>query len=89
MSASRSPMPRRTGRRGRGETPRAAGASEATVTLTVPHPHRWHGRRDPYVYTATARLLSPGEDHTALDAVAQPVGFRTFASIRAGLHPQR
>ncbi len=55
------------------------GATEAKIELTVPRPHRWHGRRDPYVYTATATLLPDGPaDAPALDTVAQPVGFRTF-----------
>ena len=55
------------------------GATEAKIELTVPRPHRWHGRRDPYVYTATATLLPDGEvNATVLDTIAQPVGFRTF-----------
>lgn len=55
------------------------GASEAQVELVVSRPHRWHGRRDPYLYTATATLLATGAIETrALDAVTQPVGFRTF-----------
>jgi beta-galactosidase len=54
----------------------APGASETTVDCTVAHPHRWHGRRDPYLYTATATLSAEGAG--PLDVVAQPLGFRTY-----------
>lgn len=46
-----------------------------TGTLDVPTPHLWRGRRDPYLYTATVRLLCDGRGG---DEVSQPVGLRTI-----------
>ena len=47
-----------------------------TQTLTLPAPRRWQGRRDPYLYTATIRLL---DGDRVLDTVSQPLGLRTVA----------
>jgi beta-galactosidase len=41
--------------------------------LTVPAPHRWNGRKDPYLYTATVSILGSG------DSIQQPLGLRTVA----------
>ena len=38
--------------------------------------HLWHGRRDPYLYTATVELLEEGR---MLDSVSSRFGCRTFA----------
>ena len=38
--------------------------------------HRWHGRKDPYLYTAKAELL---EGETVLDDVSARFGCRSFA----------
>jgi len=54
---------------------------EATVTLPVEQVRRWHGLRDPHLYTARAELLA-GED--VLDAVDLRFGCREFA-----VDPQR
>ncbi len=43
-------------------------------TLTVPAPHRWNGRKDPYLYTATVSLV---QGAAAGDSVQQPLGLRT------------
>jgi len=44
-------------------------------TMDVANIHLWHGRKDPYLYTATATLM---EGDTAIDEVSARVGFRTF-----------
>ena len=46
------------------------------MTLAVPAPHLWHGRRDPYLYTVTTYLTDKGD---LLDAVSCRVGLRTFS----------
>ncbi|KGI77694.1 hypothetical protein LF63_0109055 [Oleiagrimonas soli] len=46
-----------------------------TTTLTLPHPHRWDGRRDPYLYRVTLTLSEHGR---ILDRVSQPLGVRTM-----------
>ncbi|MCJ2185887.1 malectin domain-containing carbohydrate-binding protein [Novosphingobium sp. 2638] len=53
----------------------APGAAEMAARLTVPHPHRWNGRADPYLYSVTATLSGDGK---VLDQVTQPLGLRTF-----------
>ena len=45
--------------------------TETEVTLSVPSPHLWHGRKDPYLYTLTCQLSSG-------DEVSCSVGFRSF-----------
>lgn len=44
--------------------------------LCIAEPHRWHGRRDPYLYRATVRLYRQGR---LVDNVEQPLGLRTVA----------
>ncbi len=46
-----------------------------SVTLSVPSPHLWHGRRDPYLYTLKCELIKGDE---TLDEVSCRVGFRSF-----------
>ncbi|WP_379488519.1 glycoside hydrolase family 2 TIM barrel-domain containing protein [Novosphingobium soli] len=53
----------------------APGASEAIGRVTLPKPHLWNGRRDPYLYTVTAELTDTGR---VIDRVDQPLGLRTF-----------
>ncbi len=53
----------------------SAESSEAEVTLRVPHVHRWHGRKDPYLYTARVTLRKEGED---LDQVCCRFGCREY-----------
>ena len=50
-------------------------ADDTTATLHIPSVHLWHGRRDPYLYTATVELV---EDDTVLDMVSTRFGCRTF-----------
>ena len=55
----------------------AAGETRAVVSgLEVGTPHRWHGRKDPYLYTTTVSVVREG---VVLDAVSQPLGLRTVA----------
>ncbi len=49
---------------------------EISQTLTVPRPHRWHGRRDPYLYQLAVSLR---QGEREIDTVAQSVGLRTVA----------
>ena len=43
--------------------------------LDIKNVHRWHGRKDPYLYIAKAELL---EGETVLDNIAERFGCRTF-----------
>ena len=54
----------------------ASGTGEVFSNLTIPSPHRWNGRKDPYLYTATVSLMHG--DETA-DSIQQPLGLRTVA----------
>ena len=45
-----------------------------TQSLSIPDPHRWNGRKDPYLYTATVSVLQEGK---VVDQVSQPLGLRT------------
>ena len=47
----------------------------ADVTLTIRDVHLWDGLDDPYLYTATLRLL---EDGKAVDEISSAFGVRTF-----------
>ena len=51
-------------------------SAETKVTFTIPNVHKWHGRRDPYLYTLQAALLENGN---AIDNVMTPFGCRSFA----------
>ena len=58
----------------------AAGTTVATgqgsdVTLDIPNVHLWDGVKDPYLYTATLRLVENG---TAVDQISSRFGVRTF-----------
>lgn len=46
------------------------------VRLTIPEPHLWNGRQDPYLYRAVVELRSRGGD--LLDRVEQPLGLRFY-----------
>ena len=55
----------------------AAGEKRTVAqAVTIAKPHRWQGRADPYLYTATVRLIRGGR---GVDAVTQPLGLRTIA----------
>ena len=45
------------------------------VSFTIENAHKWHGRKDPYLYTAQASLLENGN---AIDNVSARFGCRSF-----------
>lgn len=49
--------------------------AEATLSIRLPHPHRWDGRSDPYLYRITATLH---DGRKTLDEVTQAFGVRSF-----------
>ncbi len=50
-------------------------ASDTKVNFTVENVHLWHGRKDPYLYTAKAELV---EEEQVLDNVSTRFGCRFF-----------
>ena len=50
-------------------------SEETSVTMEIKDAHRWHGRKDPYLYTCEASLL---DGETAVDMVSDRFGCRTF-----------
>ncbi len=46
------------------------------LQVTVPKPHLWNGRKDPYLYQAVVELRRPEGD--VVDTVAEPLGLRFF-----------
>ncbi len=55
-------------------------ASETKVSFTIENVHLWHGRKDPYLYSAKVCLVN---DKTVLDQVSTRFGCRTFE-----IHPE-
>ncbi|TWB17059.1 glycoside hydrolase family 2 TIM barrel-domain containing protein [Nitrospirillum bahiense] len=49
---------------------------EPAQTLSVPNPHLWDGKADPYLYHVVTRIETT--DGQLLDQVIQPLGIRTF-----------
>ena len=58
-----------------GVTVASGSTTDGRVELSVPDPHLWQGRRDPYLYEARAELVVGGE---VRDAVGARFGFRSF-----------
>ena len=52
-----------------------AEAADTKVSLDIPAVHLWHGRKDPYLYTASVELL---EDGKVIDNVSTRFGCRSF-----------
>lgn len=50
-------------------------ADETVADLKIPNVHLWHGRKDPYLYSATAELC---DGDTVLDNIGTRFGCRTF-----------
>jgi len=48
----------------------------ATEVFDIANPHRWNGRKDPYLYSVTVRVHR-GND--VVDEMVQPLGLRTVA----------
>ncbi len=56
--------------------PVAGTETEASnVNFVLENAHKWHGRKDPYLYTAKAELL---DGDTVIDAVSSRFGCRSF-----------
>jgi beta-galactosidase len=47
-----------------------------TLRVTVPQPHLWNGRKDPYLYKAVLELRSADE---VVDSVSQQIGLRYYS----------
>ena len=59
----------------------AGGISDnTTVELEIKDVHRWHGRKDPYLYTCEVELI---DDETVVDVISDRFGCRTFE-----IHPE-
>ena len=58
-----------------GNTVAECEGAETTVSLTIPSVIRWHGRKNPYLYTAVASIMENGEK---IDEVSARFGCRTF-----------
>ncbi len=57
-------------------------SQEVALDLTIPNPHRWNGRLDPYLYTmqVSTNLAEIKHLESAVpDTVTVPLGIRTFA----------
>jgi len=52
-----------------------AESTDNKAVIEIPNVHLWHGRKDPYLYTAKAELLENGE---VIDCVSTRFGCRTF-----------
>lgn len=58
-----------------GNTVKEITSGNTTEVLEIGDAHLWHGRRDPYLYTARVAILRCGEE---IDAVSYRFGCRTF-----------
>ena len=54
----------------------ASRSESVPQTLTLGNPHRWQGRKDPYLYSVTVRVLVDGQTR---DQITQSLGLRTAA----------
>ena len=59
-----------------GKTAAETETKETEATLTLNPVHRWHGKKDPYLYTAKVTLLKGEEE---LDAVCARFGCREYS----------
>ena len=50
-------------------------SADTKVSFTIENVHKWHGRKDPYLYTVQAALLEEG---SAIDNVSARFGCRSF-----------
>ncbi|WP_222598423.1 glycoside hydrolase family 2 protein [Lentzea tibetensis] len=56
----------------------AATGFDTAQTITIPRPHRWHGKTDPYRYRASVEIID-ADIGDVTDVVTQPLGLRTTA----------
>ncbi len=52
-----------------------AESADTKAEIEIPNVHRWHGRKDPYLYSAKIELVEGGE---VIDTVATRFGCRTY-----------
>jgi len=57
-----------------------AGTQSVKQTLTIPNPHPWNGRLDPYLYHVHVKVLRDGK---TVDEVDENLGLRTVAIDQA------
>ena len=53
----------------------SATAGDTKASFVIENVHKWHGRKDPYLYTATVELV---EGDTVLDCVSTRFGCRSY-----------
>ena len=58
-----------------GNTVATKECADTKVSFRIEHAHKWHGRKDPYLYTAKALLVAEGN---VLDSVSARFGCRSF-----------
>ena len=58
-----------------GNVAATATCTEPKALLNMENIHRWHGRKDPYLYTVKTEIL---RDEEVLDNVSTRIGLRTF-----------
>ena len=58
-----------------GNTVATATTADTKVSFVLENAHKWHGRKDPYLYTAKAELIA---DDTVLDNVSTRFGCRSY-----------
>ena len=58
-----------------GQSVPARGIADAVQTLTIPSPHLWNGRLDPYLYRVEVEIVDEGK---VVDRVTQPLGLRYY-----------
>ncbi|MGW6931385.1 glycoside hydrolase family 2 protein [Lentzea sp. NPDC054927] len=56
----------------------AAAGFDTVQTLTIPRPHRWNGKADPYLYRASVEIID-ADTGVVKDVVTEPLGLRTTA----------
>jgi len=54
----------------------AGGAADCVHEATIPWPHLWNGRKDPYLYSVRVTII---DGQTEVDSVEQPLGLRFFS----------
>ncbi|WP_196778119.1 glycoside hydrolase family 2 protein [Lentzea aerocolonigenes] len=59
----------------------AATGFDTVQTVTIPRPHRWNSKADPYLYSASVEIID-ADTGVAKDVVTQPLGLR-LASVDA------
>lgn len=58
-----------------GETVASVETKDLSAELNVNDVHLWHGRKDPYLYTAIAEIIENGE---VIDSVSHRIGYRSY-----------